>query len=181
MDSQIPRPPDGDVNRGTTFIVLAAVFAFLSTATTATRLTVRTLNRQLGWDDFCIGVASTLVLIQLVFNGLQYHAGDGRHLYYLTESQVESSLKWDYITEFFLFLVICVTKISICLFVLRIKNKGWLKWCLYALMAGLVITTLVCEIILFAQCQPIHAFWDKKGTCWNPTIYNDAIWAQVGV
>lgn len=179
MDPQSP-PPAGDVNRGTTFIALAVVFGFLSTATTAIRIGIRALSHQLGWDDLAIVLASSLVAIELVFNGLQYHTGDGRHMYYLTESQVVTTLKWGYVTEFFLFLIICFTKISICLFVLRIKKTGWLKWCLYTLMGGLVITTLVCEVILFAQCRPIHAFWDRKsGTCWDPVIYNDAIWAQV--
>lgn len=181
MDPQSPSPA-GDVNRGTTFIVLAVVFGFLSTATTAVRISIRALSRQLGWDDLAIVLASSLVMIELVFNGLQYHTGDGRHMYYLSESQVLKTLKWGYITEFFLFFIICFTKISICLFVLRIKNNGWLKWCLYTLMAGLVITTLLCEVILFAQCRPIHAFWNRdSGTCWDPVIYNNAIWAQVGM
>ena len=48
-------------------------------------------------------------------------------------------------------------------------------------MAGLVVTTGFCEIVLGAQCQSIYAFWDRSaGTCWDPTIYNNVIWAQVG-
>ena len=162
-------------------MVLAVVLGFISTATTAMRLGMRGIKRQLGLDDFFIGLASGLLIGQLVFNGLQYHSGDGRHIFYLTESQTRQALKWRYITEFFLFLIICIAKVSICLFVLRIKNSGWLKWCLYSLMTGLVITTMSCEIILLAQCRPIHAYWDgMRGKCWNPAIYNDAIWAQVG-
>lgn len=182
MDSPVPPPDNGDVNRGHVFIVLAAVFGFISTVTTAIRLSMRMVNRQLGWDDFFIGLASVLVLIQCAFNGLEYRSGFGQHIYYLTKSQKLATLKWAYITEFFLFLIICLTKISICLFVLRIKPFGWLKWCLYALMTGLVVSTLLCEIILFAQCQPLHAFWDRiSGKCWEPAIYNNAIWAQVGI
>lgn len=182
MNPSFSRPLNGDVNRGKPFIVLAIVFGFISIITTAVRLGVRTVKHQLGWDDLFIGLASGLLIIQLVFNGLQYHSGDGRHMYYLSDSQSRQALKWGYITEFFLFLIICITKISICLFVLRIKNSGWLKWSLYSLMTGLVITTTSCMIILFAQCQPIHAFWDgNSGKCWNPSIYNNAIWAQVGM
>ena len=169
------------MNRGTACIVLIAVFGFLSIATTAIRIGVRALNHQLGWDDLCIGLASCFYMIQIVFNGLTYRSGYGRHTYYLGEYQTQETLKWNYITEIFLFLVICFTKISICLFVLRIKNARWLRRCLYSLILGLVITTLLCEIILFAQCQPLHAFWNRQsGTCWKPAIYNDAIWVQVG-
>ena len=181
MSSAISRPPGGDVDRGNVFIVLAVVFGSISTATTAIRLSMRTVKHQLGWDDFFIGLASSLLVIQVVFNFLQHQSGYGRHVFYLTDSQRSEELKWQYITEFFLFLIIFVTKISICLFVLRIKNSGWLKWCLYSLMTGLVLTTMACEIILFAQCRPMHAYWDgMPEKCWHPAVYNNAIWAQVG-
>lgn len=174
-------PPGGDVDRGTAFIVLAVVLFSISLTTTIIRVYMRVLQHQLGWDDFTIALATLLELIELVFNGLEYHAGDGHHVFYLKASQVVKIVKWNYVTEFFLFFIICLTKISICLFILRIKNTGWLKWFLYALMAGLVVTTLVCEVILFAQCRPIRTWWDRSaGTCWDLTIYNGSIWAQIG-
>lgn len=182
MEAPLARPPDGDIDRGTTWIILLAIFGFIAITTTIIRLYVRTLNRQLGWDDFFIGLAAITLLVQITFNGLSYHSGNGHHGYYLSKSQVQGAEKWNYVSQFLLFLVICVTKISICLFVLRIKKTGWLKRFLYALIAGLVLTTLPCEIILFAQCRPLHAFWDRKsGTCWNPKAYNNAIWVQVGM
>lgn len=180
MESLRP-PPGGDVNRGTTFIVMAAVFASLSLATTTIRITVRSIKHQLGWDDYTIAVATFLLLLELVFNGLQYHTGSGRHAYYLSGLQRRESLKWVYITQVFLFLIVCTTKVSICLFILRIKKTGWLRWCLYALMVGLVSATIPCIVILFAQCRPVRAYWDRSaGVCWDPKIYADAIWAQVG-
>ena len=176
------RPSYSDVDRGTTLIVLTAVFTFFSTITTIIRIFIRAVKNQLGWDDFSIALAAILILIQLTFTGLAYHAGDGHHSIYLKTSQTIAVVKWIYMNEFLLFLIICLTKISICLFILRIKNTGWLKWCLYTLMAGLILTTLVCEIILFTQCQPIRAFWDRSaGKCWNLAIYNGSIWAQIGM
>ena len=176
------RPSYSDVDRGTTLIVLAAVFTFFSTITTIIRIFIRAVKHQLGWDDFSIALAVILLLIQLTFTGLAYHAGDGHHSIYLKTSQSIAVVKWNYITECLLFLIICLMKISICLFILRIKNTGWLKWCLYTLMAGLILTTLVCEIILFAQCQPIRTWWDRSaGKCWNLAVYNGSIWAQIGM
>jgi len=74
-----------------------------------------------------------------------------------------------------------VQQISICLFVLRIKNTGWLKWFLYSLIAGLVATTVPVFIVWFAQCTPIESFWNGNffTQCWSQTIYNDLIWLQV--
>ncbi|KAL8640854.1 MAG: hypothetical protein Q9228_002274 [Teloschistes exilis] len=173
-------PHGGDINRGTRFIVIAAVFGSVSTLTTAIRVTVRIIKRQFGYDDFAISLATGLVLIELVFNGLEYHEGAGRHAFYLSERQQQRSLMWNYVTQYLIFLIICVTKVGICLFILRIKNTGWLRWCLYALMTGLVLTTIPCIIILSAQCRPLRALWmPGAGTCWSRDVYNDAIWAQV--
>ena len=178
---KLEAPVEGDVNRGSQFLVIAVVFGALSTITTAIRVIVRTIKRQFGYDDFAISLATGLILIELVFCGLEYHEGAGRHAYYLSERQQQRSLMWNYVTQYLIFLIICITKISICLFILRIKNTGWLPWCLYILMGGLVLTSLPCIIILSAQCQPLWAFWaPEAGTCWSRDVYNDAIWAQVG-
>lgn len=174
-------PSDGDQNRGKALVALITIFGFLSTTTFTLRIGIRSLKRQLGWDDFTISIAWIFLLIGMSFNGLEYHSGFGRHVYYLSKGQVESVLKWSWLTQIFLFPTICLTKISIALFILRIKKTGWLKWSLYALIAGLVATTLPCLVILLAQCRPVQAYWNRaEGTCWNPHIYANAIWAQVG-
>lgn len=175
-------PRGGDVNKGTTFIILVAVLAPISIITTALRVGVRIANRQQGWDDFTIAFATILVLIQFVFNGLQYHAGIGRHSVYLSPDHAKDALKWSYVTMILFFIIVCLTKISICLFILRIRKTGWLKRVLYALMTGLVITTLAPEIILFIQCQPIRSFWDGSvGNCWRQIVYDNVVWAQAGM
>lgn len=161
-------------------IILVIVFGFFSFATTALRIGIRVLNGQQGWDDLTIAISTILLLIQMVFNGLQYHSGFGRHIYYLSKSQMEENLKWSYMTEFFIFIILCMTKVSVCLFILRMKKTEWLECFLYCLLAGLVATTIPCEIVVVAQCQPIHGFWDRRGTCWNPAMNHNVIWVQVG-
>ena len=181
MEAPLLPPPDGNVNRGSSLVVICAVMGSLSTATMVMRIGIRSVNRQLGWDDLTIGLAWSFLIIGMSFNGLEYHFGFGRHIFYLSHDQVESVLKWSWLTQFFLFLTICLTKVSISLFILRIKKTGWLKWALYALIVGLLATTIPCLVILLAQCQPLYAFWDRAaGVCWNTHIYADAIWAQVG-
>ena len=181
--AQLPLPPGGDVNRGATLVVLCAVFGFISTTTTIIRVTVRGLSRQLSWDDFAISAATVFLITGEIFNGLSYGSGFGRHSVYLTPKQVQAILKWSFVTQIFLYLVNSLTKVSICLYILRIKKTGWLKWSMYALMAGLFITAATCLIVLFAQCRPIYRNWDRMnphGSCWEPKVYEDAIWAQVG-
>ena len=77
-------------------------------------------------------------------------------------------------------LLYVLSKYPISLFILRIKRMGWLKWALYALMAGLVAITVPYLVILLAQCQLVKAFWSQaEGECWDPHVYANAIWAQV--
>ena len=180
--SKLPPPPDGDVSsRAQALLAVVVVSSTIATASTVLRLAVRSVSRKLGWDDATMALATLLLVIQTVFGGLEYGAGFGRHQYYLTIPAVQTIFKWNFITEVLLFLIIPLTKISICLFVARIKNTGWLKWLLRGLIAGLVITTIVPIVVLLAECQPIYAFWDKTaGTCWNPQILNDVNYVQVG-
>lgn len=181
--AQLPLPPSGDVDRGVTLVILCGVFGFISTTTTIIRVTVRGLSRQLSWDDFAISTANVFLITGEIFKGLSYASGVGRHTVYLTPEQIQASLKWSFVTQTFLYLVNSLTKVSICLYILRIKKTGWLKWSVYALMAGLFITAATCLIVLFAQCRPIYRNWDRMnphGSCWEPKVYEDAIWAQVG-
>ena len=174
-------PPDGDVSRGPALVIVCAVFGAIATVSTALRLGVRAISHKLGCDDLMIAIATALLIVQTVLTGLVFQNGGGRHQYYLKPEEIKPALKWNYITEILLFLIIPFTKISICFFVLRIKNTGWLKWLLYGVIAGLIITTLVPIVILLAQCRPIRAFWDKTaGTCWDPRILNDVNYFQVG-
>ena len=180
MSALVP-PPDGNVSRGPALLIVSIVFGVLATASTVMRLGARTFTHNLGWDDLAITIATILLDLQTVFTGLVYHAGGGRHQYYLSPSQTMEILRWNYASEVLLFAIIPATKISICLFVLRIKNTGWLKWLIYGLMAGLVITTVVPIIVLLVQCRPIEAFWNKSaGSCWSPKVINDVNYAQVG-
>ncbi len=168
-------------NRGPTIIILVSVLTSISVITTTIRLVVRQLKRQLGSDDLVIGIGVILSILQWAFNILEALNGFGQHISYLSPEQVQDILKWTWASEIVLFVVLPLTKISICLFIFRIKDRGWLKWFLYSLMVGLVATNLTCFVILFAQCHPLNAYWDREaGTCWNANIYDDAIWVQVG-
>ena len=181
MDTLGP-PPDGDVTKGTSFIIIVAVLGFFSTTTTVLRLGVRIANRQQGWDDLTIALAMVITWIQAVFDVLQYRAGIGRHAYYLSSTQAIDAIKWGYVETMLFFITVGLTKISICLFILRIKKTGWLKWVLYALMTGIMMTTAAPEIIMFVQCRPMRAFWDRKsGKCWDQTIYNAVIFVHFGM
>ena len=168
-------------NSGVPLIIVTVIFATLSTVTTSMRLLAKILHRQLQTEDYTLFVAWLLMMVQVIFVGLEYQSGLGSHQGTLSKDQIQTSLKWIYASEFFTFPSVCLTKISICFFVLRIKNTRPLRYGLYTMMTFLIITSLMPLIVLFAQCRPLEAFWNPPaGSCWNFDIYNDIIWVSVG-
>lgn len=65
------------------------------------------------------------------------------------------------------------TRLSICLFLLRIFRsvREW-RLSLYAIMAFTVATTIAPVVSFIAQCQPIQKQWDPflPGNCWSPLV-----------
>jgi hypothetical protein len=85
-------------------------------------------------------------------------------------------------TQIFLFTNIALLKCSICLLILRINNNKILRWCLYGMMAGLVVTNLEPVIVLLAQCVPVEKSWRTiaHGRCWPTQVRIYSIYVQVG-
>ena len=176
-----PVPSDHDnISPGLIFIL--AFFGFFATASTVLRLIVRGASRLIWWDDITITAALILQLVNIIFIVFEIHNGLGQHRYFLSDDEYTNAIMWGWMTQPLLFVILCLTKISICLFILRIRNTGWLRWFLWGLMIGLVVTTIPPLVVLFAECHPIQATWDKRinGKCWKVDIYFDIIWLQVG-
>ena len=59
------------------------------------------------------------------------------------------------------------TKVSICLFLMRIPNSKALILPLQIAVCFLILSNVVLTVIWIVQCQPLHAAWDKDipGTC----------------
>lgn len=100
-------------------------------------------------------------------------SGFGRHIYYLSPKQITFALKLEYIV-FPLFMLSCMfTRMSICLFLIRIFtiNLVW-KRVLYIILAFIVATGASSAIIALPQCNPVAKFWKPtiNGTCWSQDL-----------
>ena len=104
-----------------------------------------------------------------------YLAGD-----YSTEAEALHdamlALKWSSIAEPIGTSSGLCTRLSICLFLLRIflTKRVW-RWGLYAVMVfvtAVIIPTIVC---LLVQCSPVQKLWDPllPGSCWSPQTVID--------
>jgi hypothetical protein len=125
-----------------------------------------------------------VVIVNFVFNSLYIHNGGGRHDIYLTPKETLAAIKFSNLAMFPFVFCTCITKLSIAFMVLRLTNKNWMKYYMYALMLSLVLLNGGCLVVLFAYCRPTRAFWDvtvmpKK--CWSPTVLQTASNIQGGM
>ena len=111
-----------------------------------------------------------------VFNGL------GRHEHYLKPSQLRNyqALAWaDWVQ---VFITLLLTKISICLFLLRIVNSTKVTRLMYGLIGFMVLFTAVCLFLFLGICRPLKAYWDVgvQGTCLSDRQVESIVIAQGG-
>lgn len=93
-------------------MLLTAILGAISISTTVLRLGVRAAKRILGWDDYMIIVVMILLIPQMAFTFLEVQSGAGKHIRTLQLAEISNVLKWTYLTELFLFLILCTTKVS---------------------------------------------------------------------
>ena len=115
-------------------------------------------------------------------NILGVRSGVGRHQYYLELNQIIEALKWSQLSRLFFVLVTFFTKVSICLFVIRIPQDRNVSTFLWITIGLLAITNVAWFIEFLAQCRPIAGLWDPTiaANCWNPYIEVDFDYTQGG-
>ena len=110
-----------------------------------------------------------------VHYSFQFLSGD-----YSTKAQAlqeaTTALKWSSIAApIGIFSGLC-TRLSICLFLLRIfrTRREW-RWGLYALMIFVTAVVIPTIVSLLAQCSPVQKQWDPlvPGKCWSPQTVID--------
>ena len=110
--------------------------------------------------------------------------GGARHLYYLTPEEIASVVKYNFISQPFGAVSSALGKTSVAFLMLRIigPNTVWRKWFIFASLAVYLPVTVASCIVIFVQCTPTKALWEKipNSTCWNPNISADLTITQSG-
>ena len=70
------------------------------------------------------------------------------------------------------------TKVSICLFLMRIPHSKALRKPLEWTVAFLLFSNTILTVMWIMQCQPIHAAWDNEGICMSRKAKEGLILAQ---
>lgn len=121
--------------------------------------------------DFVALQASNIVGSSLIT--LQVRAGYGRHVYYLSKTQLVETAKWTASSEIHVVIGVSLVKISVCFFVLRMiagTNKA-IRRIFVGFMIILIVLTVANVLLLCLQCIPIQGFWNPeiKARCVEPS------------
>lgn len=173
--------PHGNRDRGTGYLVYVWIMVWLSTLTTLLRAVVRgRLTRNLGSDDYFMIACTITNLIGLGFVTRCVLDGEGHHMYYLSAAQRQNFVLVEWMDWMQTFISICFFKISICLFLLRIKDTRKNKIFLYTFIASNVLLTCIVVGLYAGICDPPSAYWvvGYEGRCFTPKQVMGIVIAQ---
>ena len=102
--------------------------------------------------------------------------GFGRHAGCSTPERIAEQLKLQYTAEIPLIISTLFSRLSICIFLLRLFsiNKAW-RWSLWAIAILTTITNIASATIILLQCTPRAKLWNPTipGHCWAPHVQVD--------
>ncbi|KAL8782218.1 MAG: hypothetical protein Q9213_005584 [Squamulea squamosa] len=176
-------PPYGNIDLGPGLIASTVVLVAVSAIVVALRIATRWwIVKSVGWDDITIVLAILGTIIGASLDFVEVHYGFGRPAWYLTDHQIREFLKYTYGEWIQTFASLMWTKISICLFLMRIPvSKAYIR----PLQAGvviLVVSNVILTLLWILQCSPVSAAWDlelkKRSKCFSKGQLQRVIIAQ---
>ena len=91
----------------------------------------------------------------------------------MTIQRLTLAVKYLFISIIGTVLTAMFTKISICLFLLRIfDRKRYWRWGLYSIVVVTVVTQLAVPVNVLVQCRPTQKLWNPRipGKCWSSHV-----------
>ncbi|KAL8989785.1 MAG: hypothetical protein Q9169_008280 [Polycauliona sp. 2 TL-2023] len=170
MSNSGPPTSNGDENRQGHILIIGIFATVLSGVVVALRMITRIwIVRNVGWDDYTIVAATIGNIIGLALALVQVHYGFGRHKFYLDDWQFIEFTKYSYGEWIQGFQTLTLTKLSICILLLRIPVEKHLIRPIQGAMAFLIITNIVLTLLWIFQCNPIAGSWNKMtpATCFT--------------
>ncbi|KAL9133093.1 MAG: hypothetical protein Q9175_005732 [Cornicularia normoerica] len=161
MSTQLSQPPDGNQNRTGAMIGMATGPVTVSFIFVVLRLYTRLcLIKSARWDDWTILLALLGSIIGGGLDAPEIRNGFGRHQYYLNDHQIQEFKKYTYGEWLQTFFTLMVTKVSICLLLLRISPNKRIIRPIQSLVVFLVLSNVVLSLAWILQCIPVDGAWD---------------------
>ncbi|KAF2650362.1 hypothetical protein K491DRAFT_707610 [Lophiostoma macrostomum CBS 122681] len=131
------------------------------------------------WDDTTIVIAWIFYLVEIVILHIKVDFGAGRHVYDIPHADIMTPRirTCNIFYEINCVIVTLITKISISMYILRIRDDKQLRRLLWTLMALMTMATIATIGVLGSTCIPMRKLWEPNipGKCLDlKTIYNVA-------
>lgn len=153
-------------------MVVVSVLLFLAVFVVILRFYVRTyVLHNSGYDDYLILASLLIGFIAFGFYFKLFASGMGKHIYCLSPQQIMDTAEWSLLAQIFISIDLGLTKISVCIFILRVIKNAQRKLTRFIwVLVSFVVATHIVQIVLFTiECRPIEAVWNPliKGRCFS--------------
>ncbi|KAK3294177.1 uncharacterized protein B0H64DRAFT_462781, partial [Chaetomium fimeti] len=171
MSGAADMPPDE--NRGPEILAVCGALVGLALVVVMLRVYVRArMVRHLGIDDYTIIAAMVVMFVEMMIIIPQVNLGGGRHVQYIKpEENVIKGLHLNFVTQPLCLIALCLTKISVGFFLLRLTPSPRFRWIVIGTMIFTVLSASGNFLTVFFQCRPLALTWDPsvEGTCIPPS------------
>lgn len=90
----------------------------------------------------------------------EVHLGAGRHIQYIDPIEFANGYKLYFITQLIYLVAICLVKISVRFFLLRIAVSTLYRRIIIGIMASMGFCTIGCFFTIVLQCTDLAIQWD---------------------
>ncbi|KAE9366940.1 hypothetical protein N431DRAFT_286089, partial [Stipitochalara longipes BDJ] len=132
------------------------------------------LLRNWGLDDTFLAISWIGSFVLCVCSCLSTKYGAGHHIWDIPQIPHEyiiPTLQIGFGSLLVYQMTLALTKLSICLFYLRLFNDKATKYVVYTTMGFICIYTIPTVIFSIFQCKPVDGYWNvsENSTCVNPS------------
>ena len=130
----------------------------------------------------CTDYGQIGTVIGTALDFVEVHEGFGRPQFYLNQHQLREFRKYTYGEWLQTFATLMFTKISICIFLMRIPTAKALIRPLQAAIVGLIVSNIILTVLWIVQCRPLEGAWntDVESKCFSRGQLQRIIMAQAG-
>ncbi|KAJ5143930.1 uncharacterized protein N7515_002717 [Penicillium bovifimosum] len=159
-----------DVDQGPKIIIATAITTSAALIAVLARFYVRIfLIRNVGWDDYAMGLTMLLSACGFAIIVPEVKYGAGRHQAYVQETAVEA-MRLNFATQCIYMWAIGLAKVSIGLFLVRFASRKVYKNFIWSIIVVVALYTTICFLTLIFQCKDIRSNWDTsiQSKCFKP-------------
>ncbi|KAJ5570964.1 hypothetical protein N7535_004624 [Penicillium sp. DV-2018c] len=159
-----------DINQGPRILIATAITTVAALTVVLARFYVRIfLIRNVGWDDYAMGLTMLLSACGFAIIVPEVKYGAGRHEVYVPDTAV-TAMWLNFATQGLYMWAIGLAKVSIGLFLLRFAPRKSYRSFIWVVILLMTLYTTICFLTLIFQCKDIRSNWDKSivSKCFKP-------------